>query len=1103
MDSGDQESDIHQPEDPEKEMDSLGPHRITRREARYGKRGTVRPPQSTNEPDSQPKPVSPSVQHNLLYGESLYTVLHRMGRPEPGHVSDDGELYEYLQKAFNMEPDEHKAILEHVKGLAPPIFCAKVTVKQAKGILGKDVSGFSDPYCLLGIESRADQQSRENSPSRDKKQKQKAVVRNTIPEDRTHRTQIKVQTLNPVWDETFILELDDLEHSKFHMDMWDSDEAVPVRSKLGEITDLHSLKRILKDARKDKGQDDFLGNVVLRVRDLKCKEDCWYNLEPRTETYPERGQCHLQFLLTHKKRLGMLNKTPSYIVHRQLLQQIVRYEITHHQATGTTWNGEIGSHGITILYLHATQKDISEFHQGLAQWLAYSKLYQSLEFSSSCLLHHITSIEYLWVQGRLQDEQKAELAESFETLLQYGISLLKKYRLMFPLSAPRSLERLQGLLRVLIQMCKTKAFREMCSLTPTLQERVSEAIKAGTHEWFDMKRQHLQPMIQNHEENLKSLLSLITDITSDLQNCHKTFNKCFMTTIKVDIFDLTFQELEELVSKHLLSQLPPLNMGSKPPLSELLYQLYLMLRELHQLHVHQQKSDDQLPLSGFHRSFVQLLPSWLLKAYSTAHERVQRAVQIDQLVPLSELQKHSASTVDLSTCFTQIGRTWQQLDWPDPEEAFMIMVKFTEDMCRIALIYCSLIKKRADDLSDRGDAGQAANKLCLIVNNIEQLRLIVRTLPRNLDWERLEHKTLDIVGKEQFHHTLHGQLHIAVGCLDHEIRGVVQALAQKLVSGIAKHLHSVAAANDSKDPNDSIVPLMKFLESELHYMNQNLVQENFNCLLSLLWSHILAVISSLSKHSNPSSRYYQRLQAALKNLESCFHAEGCGLQLEDLHTPVFTDLEKQLQVCSSSTRKIIECYYQQMIQQQLESTSEKYGAITVKASYLPSDQKLRVEILNAVKLIPRNSNGSRDPFVQITLEPKHLFLAVEQRSTQVQKDELNPLYDETFDFLVTPEQCEVAGSCLLLSVFDQDTFLSTNLVGEAFMSLKDLPGLQKKQDGNVQTTNIPQRRLPLIQPKPQGDRITELLNSRRSDKEAAAFVKLRNQRARQCVKCER
>lgn len=46
------------------------------------------------------------------------------------------------------------------------------------------------------------------------------------------------------------------------------------------------------------------------------------------------------------------------------------------------------------------------------QWLAYSRLYQSLEFPSSCLLHPITSIEYQWIQGRLKAEQVSGVREA-------------------------------------------------------------------------------------------------------------------------------------------------------------------------------------------------------------------------------------------------------------------------------------------------------------------------------------------------------------------------------------------------------------------------------------------------------------------------------------------------------------------------------------------------------------------------------------------------------------------------------------------------------------------------------------------------------------------
>lgn len=47
----------------------------------------------------------------------------------------------------------------------------------------------------------------------------------------------------------------------------------------------------------------------------------------------------------------------------------------------------------------------------------------------------------------LPSPQKAELAESFQSLLTYGVSLIRRYRIIFPLSVPRSKERLQSLLR--------------------------------------------------------------------------------------------------------------------------------------------------------------------------------------------------------------------------------------------------------------------------------------------------------------------------------------------------------------------------------------------------------------------------------------------------------------------------------------------------------------------------------------------------------------------------------------------------------------------------------------------------------------------------------
>ncbi|OWK14275.1 hypothetical protein Celaphus_00001621 [Cervus elaphus hippelaphus] len=619
-------------------------------------------------------------------------------------------------QAFRMDPEEHQQMLKCVQQLEKPVFCLKATVKQAKGILGKDVSGFSDPYCLLGIE----QGMTVSGGSPGLRRRQKAVVRHTIPEEETHRTQVITQTLNPVWDETFILEFEDISNASFHLDMWDMDTVESVRQKLGELTDLHGLRRIFKEARKDKGQDDFLGNVVLRLQDLRCREDHWYPLEPCTDTYPDRGQCHLQFQFIHKRVGGPAGwaggaapgvgssahshagpppqratkasrSQPSYTVHLHLLQQLVSHEVTQHQAGSTSWDGLLSSQAATILFLHATQKDLSDFHRSLAQWLAYSRLYQTLEFPSSCLLFPITSIEYQWIQGRLKAEQ--------------------------------------------------------------------------------------------------SILA-----------------------------------------------------------------------------------------------FFSVLPSCVLHP---------------------------------SAC------------------------------------------------------------------------------PPSL--------------------------------------------------------------------------------------------------LSLLWTHTLTVLAEVAASQRSCLLASSRLKFALQNLEICFYAEGCGLPPEALHTATFQALQRDLELQAASSRELVNRYFCCRLQQQAATTSEELGAVTVKASYSPSEQKLRVELLSASNLLPLDSNGSSDPFVQLTLEPRHEFPELAPRETQKHKKDLHPLFDETFEFLVPAEPCQKDGACLLLTVLDHDTLGTDDLEGEAFLPLRSVPGLA----GTEEPGEVPQTRLPLTYPGPDGDPILQLLESRKGDREAQAFVRLRRQRAKQ------
>ncbi|KAL7989439.1 hypothetical protein Chor_012105 [Crotalus horridus] len=1031
-------------------------------------------------------------QLTLLYEEVLYTILHRVGQVEQNHVTDSDELYEYVQKAFSIDPEEHQIILQRVKELERPIFCLKATVKQARNILGKDVSGLSDPYCLLGIERKKQGSSAHGSPHQENKRRSKGVVKNLLPEDQTHRTQVIHQTLNPVWDETFILEFEDIENAEFQLDMWDFDAVEPVRQKLEELTDLRGLKRIIKDARKNKGQDDFLGNVVIRLQDLHCREDRWYRLEPRTDTYPNRGHCHLQFLLVHKKRATSASKTQTnYTVHRQLLQQIVSYEILQYQLFSEV-KTQIWFEAQALPSVEITGRLRAKFQDCWQHFVGW-------RVKQICWYYPVStrySKRHFGFPPRLGT---AELEDSFQSLLNYGISLLQRFRIVFPLSSPKSTQRLQSLLRVLVQMCKMKAFKELCTPTPDLEEMVIEALKAGTAEWFYMKKQHLKPMVKNMEECGKALVCLLLEVNADLQECHKTWNKYFIRqvpegnfafipsfgqlvancffrclsasqsfnflvvflvanyensasnsenagsgTMRLDLFSIAYLKMQELVSRYVKEQLSKIDSGMSQLTAESLFQLYLSMKELYRMKDFVCSRDTPLALTGFHLWFKEAIPLWLQKTYTIALERTQRAIQVDQLTPLGDLNKHSTSIVDLSTCYAQMVKTWQQLDWPDPEEAFMIMVKFVEDTCKLALMYCQMIKGRAEALSsNQNDAGQAANRLCVVVNNIEQLRMMILKLPNQLNWASLEQNAGPVITPEQIQHTLHHQLQASISCLNNEIRRVVQTLGIKMDARIAQHIQELSVCSDTDNPEDCITPLMRFLMYELQYLNMNLVQENFNSLLELLWNHTLDLLKDATKHQVGKLDYFKKFQFALQE----------------------------------------------------EATPEKYGAVTIKAFYRHSEQKLYVEVLNAVNLLPMDSNGLSDPFIQLTLEPHHDFPEIATRTTECIKNNLHPLFDEDFEFLVPPEKCQQEGACLLLTVFDYDTLGKNDLEGEAFLPLCRVLGLNEPEE-SINPSRVPQIRLSLTHPGTAGNDILKLLGTRKGDKEAQAFVKLRRQRAK-------
>lgn len=74
----------------------------------------------------------------------------------------------------------------------------------------------------------------------------------------------------------------------------------------------------------------------------------------------------------------------------------------------------------------------------------------------------------------------------------------------------------------------------------------------------------------------------------------------------------------------------------------------------------------------------------------------------------------------------------------------------------------------------------ACPQLCVVVNDMEQLRLVIGKLPTQLAWEALEQRVGAVLEQGQLQNTLHAQLEGALAGLGHEIRSGVRTLTEQV-----------------------------------------------------------------------------------------------------------------------------------------------------------------------------------------------------------------------------------------------------------------------------------------------------------------------------------
>ncbi|XP_053551277.1 BAI1-associated protein 3 [Bombina bombina] len=1079
------------------------------------------PPENVGERKAAEKLTLSKREMEMLYEEMIYTLVYMAGVVSSEHVGSEEELFSYLQKVFEISKSDHDYIHLRVKESKAPIYALKVTVVQARNLLAKDANGFSDPYCMLGImivqNSKETEEKKERKFSfRKKKDKmeKRSSIREVLPAKYIQVTEVKSNTLNPVWNENFLFEIDDIFSDQLHLDIWDHDDDVSVAEackKLNEVSGFKGMgryfKQIVKSARAngtagsaEDNADDFLGCLNIPINEIPVGGvDKWFKLDPRTSSSRVQGDCNLIIkLITNQRDTALSKKASGTVIHEMLLIQLLQYEHEQTETDYWSWKGEMSKHAFTILSHHSMQMDLSALQQAVIKWQAFSKHHQVHTMDYSYLLGLLKSIEEQWDPVLFKREQEQSLAESFTLFTEYCFLLLKKLRDTFPVLNTTIISRLEFMLRCLSQIHNMQSFKMVCPFHNELHLEIAAVIKKGTLEWYEKTYACLKPEEKNDVDHLRCLVKLADAVHEDVEKSQNVYNKLFVNIVKVDFFSITYRQLEKLVADDVSAAMEELR-GSEHEsphithaMGEALFELYITLNELRKFRDYLPLKDNKsLALSGFHNMFKVSVHIWLQTIHEKTCERIHKAVEVDKLEYVDSLSKHSSSAVNVTICFSQIKEFWTQLAWPDSAEGFVFLTQLSDDICKAAIHYSEAIKRKVDRSHQTAGQAVVTEQLCIILNNVEHVRKFMGNILRDLEWKPLEpaaDSPSGADGKQQVQKTLSSQLQNIDMDMQREAKNLISHLTEKMIGDIKKYIQHISLSPDSIQNDDAVSPLMKYLDDKLIILNETLVKENLYRVLEALWWLLLKfIIDAVESNRGVSVEFYGRFYYTLEALVDFFHAEGQGLPLETLRNGDYRFLEEELRLNKCCTSELIEKYYLDNIKEQRSTEQSKYGRISVKCYYETSEQKLYVEVLHAADLMALDANGLSDPFVIIELCPHHVFPFVKGQRTQVKAKTLHPVYDELFYFSVSSEQCRRKSACIQFTVMDHDWLSTNDFAGEAILPMNIIYGLNRPHiTGGVK--NVQPTVLKLTRPKGNVKSILKMLDGR-LDREAQDFVK--------------
>lgn len=86
---------------------------------------------------------------------------------------------------------------------------------------------------------------------------------------------------------------------------------------------------------------------------------------------------------------------------------------------------------------------------------------------------------------------------------------------------------------------------------------------------------------------------------------------------------------------------------------------------------------------------------------------------------ITEFTKFSSSSVELTSCFSQVSKFWQIVSWPELSEAVLFATKLVDDLSKCAMRYADLTSENCQKyLSTKSLDGTNSQKNANIIQEV-------------------------------------------------------------------------------------------------------------------------------------------------------------------------------------------------------------------------------------------------------------------------------------------------------------------------------------------------------------------------------------------------